>query len=57
MAEDMNSKKGEGEPEKNLDDPALPQRPKHIFRKNQKIDPLRSKSANLEVELSRIVSF
>ena len=44
----MNSKKGEGEPEKNLDDPALPQRPKHIFRKNQKIDPLRSKSAPAE---------
>ena len=48
MAEDMNFQKGEGEQEKAPEEQVMPQRPKHIFRKNQKNDPLRSKSAPAE---------
>ena len=44
----MNSNQGEGDKDKNPEDPAAPQRPKHIYRKNQKNDPLRSKSAPAE---------
>ena len=48
MAEDMNFQKGEGEQEKAPEEQVMPQRPKHIFRKNPKNDPLRSKSAPAE---------
>ena len=48
MTENMNFKKGEGDSEKTPEEQAAPQRPKHIFRKNQKNDPSRSKSAPAE---------
>ena len=38
----------EDEQKKESDEQIMPQRPKHIFRKNQKNDPLRSKSAPAE---------
>ena len=48
MADNNNFQKGEGDQEKTPEDPAQPHRPKHIFRKNQKDDLLRSKSAPAE---------
>ena len=48
MTENMNFQKGEGDSEKTPEEQAAPQRPKHIFRKNQKNDPSRSKSAPAE---------
>jgi hypothetical protein len=49
MAENKDSEKGEGEQEKTTpEDPTIPKKPKHIFRKNQKNDPSRSKSAPAE---------
>jgi len=48
MSENMNFKKGEGDSEKTPTDQAAPHIPKHIFRKNQKNDPSRSKSAPAE---------
>ena len=45
MAENKDSEKGEGDQEKDIEDKVTPQRPKHIFRKNLKNDPSRSKSA------------
>ena len=45
----MNFKKeDDSHPEKKSEDPAEPNRPKHIFRKNIRNDPLRSKSAPAE---------
>ena len=44
----MNSNQGEGDKDKTSEDQTVPQRPKHIYRKNQKNDPLRSKSAPAE---------
>jgi len=51
MSDNMNFKKGEGDTENNPEESGELHRPKHIFRKNQKNDPLRSKSAPAE-ELS-----
>ena len=48
MAENMNSNKGEDDNEKTQEESTVLQRPKHIHRKNQKTDPLRSKSAPAE---------
>ena len=53
MSDNMNFKKGEGDAEKDLEESGELLRPKHIFRKNQKNDPLRSKSAPAE-EFSNI---
>ena len=48
MSENKDFEKGEGEQENNPEEPPKPQKPKHIFRKNQKNDPSRSKSAPAE---------
>ena len=45
MDENISPQKGEGSEEKN---PPEPQRPKHIFKRNQNLDPSRSKSAPAE---------
>ena len=45
MTENKDLQKGEGNQDNIKEDPTLPQRPKHIFRNNQKNDPSRSKSA------------
>jgi hypothetical protein len=48
MSDNMNFKKGEGDLEKDPEESGEFHRPKHIFRKNHKNDPLRSKSAPAE---------
>ena len=48
MTDNMNFKKGEGDLGKNPEESGELHRPKHIFRKNQKNDSLRSKSAPAE---------
>ena len=48
MTDNNNFQKGEEDQDKTPENPSIPQRPKHIFKKNQKIDPLRSKSAPAE---------
>ena len=49
MSDNMNSKKeDDSHPKQKSEDPAEPNRPKHIFRKNLRNDPLRSKSAPAE---------
>ena len=48
MENNMNLKKGEGESENNPEGTSSLHKPKHIFRKNIKNDPLRSKSAPAE---------
>lgn len=49
MSDNMNSKReDDSHPEKKSEDPEEPNRPKHIFRKNIRNDPLRSKSAPAE---------
>ena len=45
MTDNNNFKKRDGSQEKTEENTTLPQRPKHIFRNNQKNDPSRSKSA------------
>ena len=49
MSDNMNFKKeDDSHPEKKSEEPAEPNRPKHIFRKNLRNDPMRSKSAPAE---------
>ncbi len=49
MSDNMNFKnEGDSQPEKKSEEPGEPSRPKHIFRKNIRNDPLRSKSAPAE---------
>ena len=49
MSDNMNFKReDDSHPEKKSEDPDEPNRPKHIFRKNMRSDPLRSKSAPAE---------